>query len=406
MEKLMKELVVSCGFLLVLSSAEHWGGFRLRGAFTFTLSVLLSALLISNLLLLLLLLLMCVQGKARVEALPLDLASFRSVREFADAFKAKKLRSLSLSLSLSPRPGDMNRRSECLTAAEGGLGASISHDAQRSSLDLKGNPWRLTEDGFESTFQICHLGHFLLVQLLQEVLTRSAPARVVVVSSESHRFTDLLDSSGQLDLDLLSPPQSSYWSMLAYNRAKLCNLLFSSELHRRLSPLGVTCNALHPGNMMYTSLHRSWWILTLLFSLARPFTKSMVGERAFRFFNMLLDSDWLMRMNIFNAKQWSSSQTPPPAEMLLCSSPNVRGGRRVFGLKASGSDLSLDEPCRAGRPLSGERRGAFSGLTECFQLRVAELSVIPHPAAERLKGGSSAPAAPQAKLFSLSALTL
>lgn len=52
-------------------------------------------------------------------------------------------------------------------------------------------PWTLTEDGLESTFQICHLGHFLLVQCLQEVLRRSAPARVVVVSSESHRWGHL-----------------------------------------------------------------------------------------------------------------------------------------------------------------------------------------------------------------------
>lgn len=51
-------------------------------------------------------------------------------------------------------------------------------------------PWSLTEDGLESTFQICHLGHFLLVQCLQDVLRRSAPARVVVVSSESHRYKD------------------------------------------------------------------------------------------------------------------------------------------------------------------------------------------------------------------------
>ncbi len=49
-------------------------------------------------------------------------------------------------------------------------------------------PWNLTEDGLETTFQICHLGHFLLVQLLQDVLRLSAPARVVVVSSESHRW--------------------------------------------------------------------------------------------------------------------------------------------------------------------------------------------------------------------------
>ncbi len=49
-------------------------------------------------------------------------------------------------------------------------------------------PWNLTEDGLETTFQICHLGHFHLVQLLQDVLQLSAPARVVVVSSESHRW--------------------------------------------------------------------------------------------------------------------------------------------------------------------------------------------------------------------------
>ncbi|XP_055000978.1 WW domain-containing oxidoreductase isoform X3 [Sorex araneus] len=90
-----------------------------------------------------------------------------------------------------------------------------------------------------------------------------------------HVFTDINDSSGQLDLGLLSPAQGDYWAMLAYNRSKLCNILFSNELHRRLAPRGVTCNAVHPGNMMYSAIHRGWWLYTLLFTLARPFTKSM-----------------------------------------------------------------------------------------------------------------------------------
>ncbi|MGH0122338.1 UNVERIFIED_CONTAM: hypothetical protein FKN15_055098, partial [Acipenser sinensis] len=140
---------------------------------------------------------------------------------------------------------------------------------------LLAQPWHLTEDGLESTFQVCHLGHFYLVQLLQEVLRHSAPARVIVVSSESHRFTNIVDSSGKVNLNLLSPPKKEYWSMLAYNRAKLCNILFSNELNRRLSPHGVTSNALHPGNVMYTSIHRSWWLLSIVFYLSRPFTKSM-----------------------------------------------------------------------------------------------------------------------------------
>lgn len=51
-----------------------------------------------------------------------------------------------------------------------------------------GLPWQLTEDGLERTFQVNHLGHFYLIQLLKDVLCRSAPARVVMVSSESHRL--------------------------------------------------------------------------------------------------------------------------------------------------------------------------------------------------------------------------
>ncbi|EFB18140.1 hypothetical protein PANDA_009597 [Ailuropoda melanoleuca] len=179
--------------------------------------------------------------KAKVEAMTLDLALLRSVQHFAQAFKAKNL---SLHVLV------------CNAAA----------------FAL---PWSLTKDGLETTFQVNHLGHFYLVQLLQDVLCRSAPARVVVVSSESHRFTDINDSSGKLDFSRLSPPKNDYWAMLAYNRSKLCNILFSNELHRRLSPRGVTSNAVHPGNMMYSSIHRNWWVYTLLFTLARPFTKSM-----------------------------------------------------------------------------------------------------------------------------------
>ncbi|XP_043937522.1 WW domain-containing oxidoreductase-like [Protopterus annectens] len=152
-------------------------------------------------------------------------------------------------------------------------------------------PWQMTEDGFEYTFQVNHLGHFYLVQLLQDVLQRSAPSRVVVVSSESHRFTDIKDSAGKLDLNLLSPPKKEYWAMLAYNRSKLCNILFSNELNRRSSPRGVTSNALHPGNMMYSSIHQNWWVYTLLFAFARPFTKSMVSDQlsislVFRYFQV------------------------------------------------------------------------------------------------------------------------
>uniref|UniRef100_I6L4Q1 WW domain-containing oxidoreductase n=1 Tax=Latimeria chalumnae TaxID=7897 RepID=I6L4Q1_LATCH len=179
--------------------------------------------------------------KAKVEAMTLDLAALHSVQQFSEAFKSKNLP----------------------------LHLLICNAA------VFAVPWQLTEDGLESTFQVNHLGHFYLVQLLQDVLRHSAPSRVIVVSSESHRFTDIKGASEKLDLNLLSPSKREYWAMLAYNRSKLCNILFSRELHRRISPHGVMSNALHPGNMMYSSLHRNWWVYTLLFALARPFTKSM-----------------------------------------------------------------------------------------------------------------------------------
>ncbi|XP_048371625.1 WW domain-containing oxidoreductase [Sphaerodactylus townsendi] len=179
--------------------------------------------------------------KAKVEAMSLDLASLRSVQEFAEAFKSKNI---------------------------------LLH-VLICNAGVFAVPWKLTEDDLETTFQTNHLGHFYLIQLLKDVLCRSAPARVVIVSSESHRFTDINDCSGKLDLNLLSPAKKDYWAMLAYNRSKLCNILVSNELNRRLSSRGVTSNALHPGSMMYSSLHHSWWVYTLLFFLARPFTKSM-----------------------------------------------------------------------------------------------------------------------------------
>ncbi|RMC09242.1 hypothetical protein DUI87_14250 [Hirundo rustica rustica] len=185
--------------------------------------------------------------KAKVEAMTLDLASLQSVQHFAEAFKSKNLP----------------------------LHILICNAA------VFGAPWSLTEDGLESTFQVNHLGHFYLVQLLEDVLRQSSPARVVVVSSESHRFTEIKDSSGKLDFSLLSPSKKEYWAMLAYNRSKLCNILFSNELNRRLSPHGVTSNSVHPGNMIYSSIHRNWWVYTLLFTLARPFTKSMTVSHSF-----------------------------------------------------------------------------------------------------------------------------
>lgn len=98
-----------------------------------------------------------------------------------------------------------------------------------------------TVDGFETTFGVNHLGHFLLTHLLLDRLKESAPARIVVVSSDAHR-----GAYGGLEFDDLQS-RRKYHSLPVYCRSKLANLLFTLELAERLRGTGVTVNAVHPG---------------------------------------------------------------------------------------------------------------------------------------------------------------
>uniref|UniRef100_A0A8C6LXA0 Retinol dehydrogenase 14a n=1 Tax=Nothobranchius furzeri TaxID=105023 RepID=A0A8C6LXA0_NOTFU len=104
-----------------------------------------------------------------------------------------------------------------------------------------------TEDGFEMQFGVNHLGHFLLTHLLLDLLKRSTPSRIVVVSSKLYKH-------GDINFEDLNSEQS-YDKAFAYSRSKLANLLFTSELARRLEGSGVTVNALTPG-VVRTNLGR------------------------------------------------------------------------------------------------------------------------------------------------------
>ncbi len=98
---------------------------------------------------------------------------------------------------------------------------------------------RLSQDGFELTWAVNHLAPFLLNALLVDTLQRSAPARVVTVSSATHQ-------RAQIDFDDLQA-ERRYDGYRAYAASKLANVLFAFELAERLRGSGVTSNALHPG---------------------------------------------------------------------------------------------------------------------------------------------------------------
>jgi len=97
-----------------------------------------------------------------------------------------------------------------------------------------------TPEGLEATFAVNHLAYFQLTLLLLERLRACAPARVVNVASDAHKF------GGALDFDDLQN-ERRYRSMKVYGQSKTANILFTRELARRLEGTGVTVNCLHPG---------------------------------------------------------------------------------------------------------------------------------------------------------------
>ena len=98
---------------------------------------------------------------------------------------------------------------------------------------------QVTAEGFELTFATNHLAYFVLTHGLLPRVLNAAPARIVNTASDVHR-------GAKLDLSDLQS-QHGYSGFGAYAKSKLANVLFTSELARRLSGSGVAANSLHPG---------------------------------------------------------------------------------------------------------------------------------------------------------------
>lgn len=138
--------------------------------------------------------------------LPLDLGSLASVRECAQRFLA--------------------------------LGQPIH--VLINNAGLAGNPG-LTDDGFERTFGVNHLGPFLLTELLLDRIKESAPSRIVNVASIAHT------KAKGIDWEAVRHPTRSMTGLPEYEVSKLCNVLHAKELAQRLEGTGVVTSSLHPG---------------------------------------------------------------------------------------------------------------------------------------------------------------
>lgn len=176
-------------------------------------------------------------GRDRIEAMDLDLASPASVRSFVAEIERRDLPLQSLVCN--------------------------------AGLQFTKGPV-LSEDGYELTFAVNHLGHFLLTNLLLPRLVRHAPARVVVVSSGVHdprRFTGM-PKPKIADMETLAKTgcaNGRYSGPLAYVNSKVCNLWFAYELERRLAAATARCgtravaiNAFDPGLVPGSGLAREY----------------------------------------------------------------------------------------------------------------------------------------------------
>ncbi len=144
-------------------------------------------------------------GKGKVDSIIRDLSSLADIRQVAETFLSKYDR---LDVLVNNAGGFFAQRLESV-------------------------------DGYEMTFALNHLNYFLLTRLLLDVLKKSAPARIVNVSSGAH-----VDQSVSFD-DLQRKQKYSSWRV--YGESKLMNILFTRSLAKRLDGSGVTVNALHPG---------------------------------------------------------------------------------------------------------------------------------------------------------------
>ncbi|OKH17331.1 oxidoreductase [[Limnothrix rosea] IAM M-220] len=153
---------------------------------------------------------------------------------------------------------------------------------RHDSLDLLINnagimfpPYTKTEEGFESQIGVNHLGHFLLTELLIDLMPDTPESRVVSLSSNAHKF-------GKINFDDLQSEQK-YSATAAYGQSKLACLMFADELQRRLEASGKQkiSVAAHPG-VAQTELarHMPGWLVWIMGITVAPFITHPVDQAA------------------------------------------------------------------------------------------------------------------------------
>jgi NAD(P)-dependent dehydrogenase (short-subunit alcohol dehydrogenase family) len=174
-----------------------------------------------------------------------------------------RLRSRAPGIAHSIYYADMARISEMKRVAAEIVKAEPRIDILINNAGALFNSRQITEDGLERTFALNHVSYFVLTEGLRERLAASAPARIINTSSDAH-------SGKKLDLDDLQSSKA-FRGFNVYGVSKLCNILFTRELARRLAGTGVTANCLHPGFVATRFGDQSGGMFSMVVRLAKNF---------------------------------------------------------------------------------------------------------------------------------------
>lgn len=194
------------------------------------------------------------------------------LRESSGEEAVQRMRDRHGAIDARPWPFDLGDLA-AVRAAATGLPEPVVH-ALICNAGVYGGPYGRTTNGFERTLGVCYLGHAALTLALSSRLRAGTPARVVLVSSDNHRWPL------RLDFDALPLPEARYSELAAYGQAKLCMVMFAAAFDRRHADLGIRAYALHPGDLVSTGIDKDSGLLRLVMTLARPFSPSAAQAAA------------------------------------------------------------------------------------------------------------------------------
>lgn len=234
--------------------------------------------------------------KGSYEVMHCDLADLQSVRNFVDAFKKK-----------------YNR---------------LDGLACNAGVVIWGNKAQYTKDGLEKTMGISYLGHFLMTELLLDMLKKSDDARYVILSSVIH--ANNTKQPAKVNFEDINWKTRKYNAEVAYAEAKVATVLYAKELGERLKDTNVSAYSVHPGWARSNFGKGTNPFMTFMINLTRPLVRSMSDsseDSAQTSLHCLLSDDALKHSGAYFSQHsvlYNDKQTKKGGWPMVSPNPNAR----------------------------------------------------------------------------------